>query len=54
MVAPSRPAETARPELIERVFGLACEIRTHPRAGCPLLIPLAGDGHRSRRTRKRA
>lgn len=51
LVAEGAPAETARPELIERVFGLACEIRTHPRAGCPLLIPLAGDGHRSRRTR---
>lgn len=41
-VAEGTPAATADPALIERVFGLNCEIRPHPRVDCPLLIPLAG------------
>ncbi|TFH86183.1 ABC transporter ATP-binding protein [Billgrantia azerbaijanica] len=48
LVAEGAPAETADPALIERVFGLACEIRPHPRVDCPLLIPLAGEANCAR------
>ncbi|MBL1377487.1 ABC transporter ATP-binding protein [Zobellella iuensis] len=42
LVAEGSPAETATPELVDTIFGLHCDIRPHPQAGCPLLIPLAG------------
>ncbi|HEA51325.1 MAG TPA: ABC transporter ATP-binding protein [Marinobacter antarcticus] len=44
--AQGSPAATANPELIEEIFGLHCEIRPHPQAFCPLLIPLAGQRNR--------
>lgn len=42
--AQGSPAHTATPELISDIFGLSCDIVPHPRAACPLLIPLAGVG----------
>lgn len=42
LIAEGSPAQTATPELVSTVFGLHCDIRVHPQAGCPLLISLAG------------
>lgn len=40
--AQGSPAQTATPELVEDIFGLSCDIRPHPKASCPMLIPLSG------------
>ncbi|NWO07752.1 MAG: ABC transporter ATP-binding protein [Alteromonadaceae bacterium] len=42
VIAQGSPTRTATPELIQETFGLHCDIWPHPKAACPLLIPLAG------------
>lgn len=48
VVAEGPPAEVVTAELVERVFGLRCQIIQDPQTGTPLVIPAA------RKARKRA
>ena len=42
ILAKGTPIQTATPELIKEIFNLSCSISSHPKANCPLLVPLAG------------
>ncbi|UWP82144.1 ABC transporter ATP-binding protein [Dactylosporangium fulvum] len=40
IVAQGPPADIVTPELVEKVFGLPCEIITDPQSGTPLIVPI--------------
>lgn len=47
VVAQGDPNEIVTPELVEQVYGLACQIIVDPQTGTPLVIPLASRARKS-------
>ncbi|HET7741179.1 MAG TPA: ABC transporter ATP-binding protein [Mycobacterium sp.] len=49
VVAQGNPNDVVTPELVEQVYGLACQIIDDPQTGTPLVIPLASRSRRPSR-----
>ena len=48
VVAEGNPSEIITAELVERVYGLKCEVIPDPQTGTPLVVPAARDARRTR------
>ncbi|HEY8534636.1 MAG TPA: ABC transporter ATP-binding protein [Micromonospora sp.] len=49
VVAEGDPRSVVTEELVERVFGIRCRVLDDPETGTPLVVPVAGRHHTSRR-----